>query len=254
MIKRKIKIAKTEARGRMHVAKNIVCQDKTYVHRYKDKRSAIIALADGAGSCQYSHLGAKAVVMNIGRIVSSNFSKYFSDSDSARYEITKYLHAGLQMESRKRDIEFKQLSATLLFCYVVRKGKSIRYLAGHLGDGVIVMQNREGTKILSHPDNGEFANTTFFVTSPKAKDYLRIYTGEIQGDAGFMLMSDGTAECLYNKAERKPVPACDKIFRWFNYYSQQKCNRVLDKVMRQYIQPMSMDDCSVAVIKTVGID
>lgn len=48
------------AQGKSHIKNNTPCQD--YCDYYIDEDSSMIALSDGAGSCQYSHIGSKLLV------------------------------------------------------------------------------------------------------------------------------------------------------------------------------------------------
>ena len=61
---------------------------------------------------------------------------------------------------------------TLLFVSI----KNNKYIAGHIGDGIIGIIDEKGDAIvLSEPENGEFANTTYFTTSENYKYHLRLY-------------------------------------------------------------------------------
>ncbi|GGC63568.1 hypothetical protein GCM10011400_59250 [Paraburkholderia caffeinilytica] len=126
--------------------------------------------------------------------------------------------------------------------------KSGRYLAGHLGDGMIAMDDGVGEVItLSHPDNGEYANTTF-VTEPDAVQRLRIYAGECAASA-FAVMSDGTAESLYLRATGQPARlALSKRFHWTRTFPRSKTEGILAQNLEQAFAGKTTDDCSIGLM------
>ena len=88
----------------------------------------------------------------------------------------------------------ERLASTLLAVAV----KDRRVIICHLGDGAIGAVTSEGSKVVSAPDNGEYANSTYFVTGQKASDHLKITKKAITDELGFFLMSDGTADYCYD--------------------------------------------------------
>ena len=250
----KIKVAGHAVQGRGHAAQNMVCQDKVYVFRFRDKRSASVALADGAGSCSHSQIGAEYAVQNIGDIIHEDFDAYFMSPEAAGVKIVSRLQAGLKAFADTENIDFESLSSTLLFIYVRRNGKGAKYFACHIGDGVIAVMNRKTVQVLSHPENGEYASSTFFLTSSKASDHLRIHTGVLKGNAGFLLLSDGTAEGLYHKRYGTLAPACELMLRWFDKHPQEKIYKVIRKNLEKVFTSLTLDDCSVAALGITGME
>ena len=238
--------------GRGHALNNTVCQDKVQICRFKGKRSAFVALADGAGSCTNSHLGAGFAVMEIGKIVRKNFDRFRMDPGSAGPEIVDALQSGLASLAKAEGVDIKSLSSTFLFVYARISRKAIHYIAGHIGDGVIGMLENGSLRVLSHPQKGEYANSTIFLTSSKAASYLRIYSGSIRGNAGFLLMSDGTAESLYLHRSRQFAPACKKILKWFEKHSQEKVRAAFARNLDEIFREKTFDDCSIAAMAITG--
>ena len=72
------------------------------------------------------------------------------------------------------------------------------------------MKNNE-LKIASYPENGEFVNTTIFVTSKDALSTMKLMKGQINGITGFALMSDGTETSLYNKRDKNLASGLKKL-------------------------------------------
>ena len=71
-------------------------------------------------------------------------------------------------------LPLEELGCTLLF-YACGGG---RFLAGHLGDGLMALVQGEDCRPLSLPENGENPSETWFVTSPDALEHLRLLRGD----------------------------------------------------------------------------
>ena len=104
--------------------------------------------------------------------------------------------------------ELSSLACTLLFAAV--KGSTC--LVGHIGDGVICCRGDEKLKAVSLPSNGEFANSTTFVTLPDALSDFRLYRDKTDKIDGFCLMSDGAAESLYDRKTHAVANMVGKVF------------------------------------------
>ena len=250
----KIKVAGHAVQGRGHATQNIVCQDKVDVVRFPDKCSALVALADGAGSSTHSHIGAEYAVSEIGKIIRDRFELYFEDPEKAGSDIVDRLQRGLRGLALAHSVPFKSLSSTLLFVYVRRSRKITRFFAGHIGDGVIAIRRRNKCEVLSYPENGAFANSTVFLTSVKAVEHFRVYSGTFKGNVGFLLLSDGTAESLYVKRNGAMAPACDTIQSWFDKYPQKKVAMAINRNLELVLKKMTLDDCSIAALGITGIE
>lgn len=248
------KVACARVVGRAHVSAQMPCQDFVSVRR--SSAMACVALADGAGSRSRSELGAEAVVRTTLRMLSSQFDEIFrmcgQADDVGRRHIHGELLKSLSRAARKEKCDVSALASTLLF--VAHKGN--RFLAGHIGDGVIARIDDAGAPhTLSSPDNGEFANSTVFVTDPIALERFRLTRGAAEVNAaGFVLMSDGCAESLYDKRSGVPAAAISRLHAWNQELSRKKMDAVLLANLEQTIAKKSTDDCSLALLSIRGGD
>lgn len=237
--------------GRSHAATATPCQD--YVATRSTRGMACMALADGAGSRQHSASGAEASVKAALRLLSRDFDALhdLSQSDSAQVA-NKVLDACLGALGRKaRTLQtgVEQLACTLMF--VAHKGD--RYLMGHLGDGAIMLETAPGQmEVLSHPQNGEYVNTTFFVTDRDAHMHLRIAAG-VHATPSFALMSDGTAESLYLRANGQAAPALHKLFQWNRDLSRVRMEGVLSANLEQAFGRRTSDDCAIGLLSALPV-
>jgi len=143
--------------------------------------------------------------------------------------------------------DLSDLASTLLFVAV----KDGVYLAGHLGDGVIGVLREDRVDVLSTPKRGEFANTTYFVTQADSDIRLRLYTGPTDEADGFILMSDGAAESLFDRARKVMAPAVQRILGWLDEHPPLAVTRALYYNLNSIIIEKTNDDCSIAVLKLV---
>lgn len=234
--------------GRSHVQSSTPCQD--YVSSRQGRDIACIALADGAGSRARSEFGAEVAVKATIRFVCKHFDMLWEqaaeDSGEVARQLTEYCLAALRRKARTLECAVEDLACTLLF--VAQQGE--RYLIGHLGDGLIARLTGDGrVEALSHPDNGEFANTTRFLTDPSAVRRLRIARGTDDGSGGFAIMSDGTAESLYLKASRTPAAsAIQKLLGWNAALPRARMEAILAANLEQAFARKTTDDCSIALL------
>ena len=244
-ILQKIGHAHAYAQGRGHIKNDIPCQDRAVSWVNPNKNFGISVLADGAGSCALSHIGAEITTQKVIEIIRDNFDKLLLVSPN---KIKKFVISHIWEELRKyaslNNVPIKELSSTLLFVAV----KGSKYLAGHLGDGVIGYSNLNDIKVLSKPENGEFSNVTFFTTSKSAPKKLRIYKGALAHMDGFILMSDGAEESLYDKKNNTLVTVNNEIINWLKNHSSEDVSKALKTNLTDFMIQKTFDDCSLGIL------
>jgi len=267
------KIASSYIIGQGHISKNIPCQDRTFklvekkflqkaVKRkvFKNRKGIKktikvidnqnsfygLSLADGAGSCKHSDIGAELITKNILFYIKINFDSLFRNEN-----ISLTLINYIENELKKRttdNISFKDLSSTLLFISI----KDNKFIIGHIGDGVIgMLDNKNNLKTISKPDNGEFSNSTFFTTSVKYKERLRILKGTLKSANGFILMSDGSEDSLYDKKKEILSDTNKIIINWLDNNSEKEVEKALYNNLEQIISKQTNDDCSIGIMKRI---
>lgn len=150
----------------------------------------------------------------------------------------------LRRHVRRKKYGIEDLACTLLFAAY----KDGHVLAGHLGDGVIGIQDGTEVRVLSLPENGEYANSTFFVTDKGALSHLRIYQFDLTGSVSLMLMSDGTAESLFDRSTEDLAPAVATMFSWARKLPTKKMSEVLTQNLEQIFRAKTTDDCSIVIL------
>ena len=238
-----------QVRGRGHERDGTRGQDRTaYLSRHGVQ---VLCLADGAGSAEYSEFGAQAVVEEGCALLAERFPDLIAsaDAEEARQLILERLLSRLTGVADKQGCAVPELAST--FLAVAVSGES--FIAVHVGDGVIGYVKQDRLQVISTPDNEEFANQTTFVTSPSARVSIRLYRGDLKGVAGFITMSDGTSESLYDFRSKTLAPASAKLIEAVGKprRAQSKNSRYkkrLRKFVNTRLRSATKDDCSLGIL------
>ena len=258
MIFHRWKNAKLAVIGKDHISDNKPCQDK--VESYAQNGIYAIALADGAGSRKFSDKGAEIVTKTVVKYLVEQFDDLiismenektdspFTAYHSLRKRLIVHISEALNAYTiSNSNVEYRDLASTMLFVVF----KDDQYVMGHLGDGLIVSyQYQLGEafpKIMSIPENGAASNITFFMTENDVDQHLRLYKGDMSNILGFLLMSDGPEEVLYD--ERTGLNAnVESLFTNFHLKDTQTYAQQLQRLLSERIAQISYDDLSLNLI------
>ena len=265
------KFAKSRIQGRSHEKAEppIKCQDYYYPENTEEiQKNGIyaIVLADGAGSAPYAHFGSQTTVKAVFDYLcnEANFESLCrvpylsaSEADEIKNNLRNEIIEKLNLEKERLsaeypDVSLKSLASTLLFAAI----KEDKYVVGHIGDGFIAaLYENEGGKTsaepVSMPENGRFVNETFFVTDENMTGHLRLSSGNLETEKGiitsFALMSDGTADVLWMKKERKFRDGLDKLMSNVFNNNAETQNYLSDDLLPK-IKNVTSDDCSIIIV------
>lgn len=238
------KTAEYAIMGRGHERTQVPCQDKTY--SISRNGTAVIALADGAGSAALSHLGAETATQAIAHELADHFDELIlnPDGQAVKERLLKVSVDALNKTAKENQCSLQDLACTLLAAAI----KDEFFLLIHLGDGIVAMEKNQELKLASAPDNGEYANSTYFLTSKNAIRHLKLFKGSTQDLNGFALMSDGTAESFYHRKSGQLSIGVKKMMDLSVLISDEKFDSFLDASFKQVIRTNTQDDCSIALI------
>ena len=150
--------------GTSHVQSGLPCQD--YCAGTIAGTTLVAACADGAGSAEFSQLGSKAAVDRFMELASR-------DAMPTKEQVEAWVDAArarLLEEAAANGATPRQLACTFLAALV---GDGWAAFA-QVGDGLIVFDGPEGYVLAFWPDNGEYANTTRFLSENDYQQHLRI--------------------------------------------------------------------------------
>ena len=251
-MKTQCKTAGAAVIGSSHTKNHKPCQDKVY--SLFENNVTVCSLSDGAGSCSKSEIGADVCTKFIVSFLCEHFDETYKQNEDAISKLLVYrINEKLTQIAAELEISLIDLSSTLLFVAV----KKDKFIAGHIGDGLIGIFDESGSKMLSPPENGEYENQTYFVTSGNALEHFRIYKDNLESITGFILMSDGPYKSLFDRKTEQLTDANLSFFSWLadEKNSQEKVEEALKKALSNIIEAKrTSDDCSINLLSTKHID
>ena len=179
--------------GKGHISLGVPCQDAfDYVSR---NGRLIAAICDGAGSASRSEIGATSCAKTVSAFLSSCQGRPEDACD--RQIISQAVERArecIDAHSSEIGLPSRELACTLVGAVCHDEGGCLF----HIGDGVGVVEFDDGTSVLSLPENGEYANETYFVTQDEWSAHLRVtpFSGRVRCLA---LMSDGAMSFAFKK-------------------------------------------------------
>lgn len=199
--------------GKGHIERNIPCQD-AHKHEMLNENWGIAILADGAGSCDNSHIGSGFIVEKGSQLFTSlvekrgwiKKSKLPTDKTWRKWAVHTLTEIKKQLTqfSKEEKFELNTLSSTIIVLIFSPKG----LLSAHIGDGRAgYCDTTNSWKSAITPFSGEQVGTTVFLTteyvweSPELYIETRVIYSNIKA---FTLLSDGCETGCYECYLKKP--------------------------------------------------
>ncbi len=187
--------------GKSHIDAGTPCQDAFFSELAGE--TLVAAVCDGAGSQPLSHIGSSAlsrlVVQSLARRLCTGESLLDLDAgcfaDAVADAVTA-ARGALEAEAQAAGIGLDSYAATLVGVV----GDGDRGYFFHIGDGQGVAEavDASQTPVLSLPENGEYANETYFATGAAWREHLRV-TPITWPAQRLLLMSDGAASFVLGR-------------------------------------------------------
>lgn len=240
-------VIQTYLQGSRHKKNNQPCEDRTYSLALNGVDA--IALADGAGSHNYPHAaeGADCVTREICRFFCEKFDELYETEDIATIQRAIMVRCQNALSKKAEQMGLNDIStmASTLLAVAVKDGKAI---SCHLGDGAIGAVTDDSIKVISAPENGEFASTTYFMTLPNAEQYIHFSKFDVNNTAIYFLMSDGTCDYSYDDVHGLFLDGAAKLA--LMVYDKMGEIKLTETVQKHLIEPDSgSDDCSFIALK-----
>lgn len=150
--------------GTSHVQSGMPCQD--YCAGVSSGTTLMAACADGAGSAELSQLGSKAAVDRFIEVACG-------DAEPTKEQLEAWVDSARESLLEAASVAGstpRQLACTFLAALV---GDGWVAFA-QVGDGVIVFDGPAGYELAFWPENGEYANTTRFLSDDDYRQHLRV--------------------------------------------------------------------------------
>ncbi len=200
--------------GKSHEKLGQLCQD---AHHWEVLPEGVVvaAVADGAGSAVLGKVGAIVATQTAIETISSN-QDMPSSSDEAGWQLRLRdalvaAKIAVEAEALACQVKARDLATTL----IVAIASPSLIAAAQIGDGVIVVSDRQGNLIaLTTPQRGEHINETTFLVSPNALDIAQIVLWH-GATASLAIMSDGLQMLALEINQGKPhAPFFNPLFRF----------------------------------------
>ena len=202
-------------RGRTHAMKGTCCDDDFTIAYHEKSKVHFLAVADGAGSAEFSRQGSKMAVnaarakfFELLNLEGKDYQKLSQKNEQELAYITKAMfkeavqaaYFAQEKEARDAAIELKSLSCTLLLAFTLplidRKWFTACYWVGD-GAAAIFDSATKNVRLLGEVDSGLYSGETQFLTLSEAnvdKITTRIYTDIRDYPPILLLMTDGVSD------------------------------------------------------------
>ena len=196
--------------GASHVRSGVPCQDFSVVADLPGNGGLLLACADGAGSARHAEVGAetacRALVAEVNRFAGAGGRIDTVTKDTAGTWLDA-VRAAIQRQADAASLPTREFACTPVAALV--GDASAAFL--QVGDGAIVTAFPAASpEVVFWPEQGEYANTTYFVTGVDARLILRVPSsqGPERRECAVELVS---AMCVYVRTMRGSEEADGEI-------------------------------------------
>lgn len=215
--------------------------------------AAVMAVSDGAGSSRYSQYGSRAAciagVASLTRQINRN------PAIAVKEHLMRSALQRAVRSARRSVIEAAKSShrapglvnVNEYACTIMLALASARFVGvAHVGDGCVVAGNGEEWRLLSEPDNGEFANETRFLTNPRNLPRVTVSSGS--DISCVAVITDGLQDVALSRGEAPFDRFWTPLYRALTRSSPPAPHAVLDTLLRKVADAgKATDDCTIAV-------
>lgn len=231
--------------GTSHLRLQTPCQDASYVMLHDDK--IIIAVADGLGSAAHSEIGAN-IACKVATDSISNAMKSDATADLQTLCTAAFTDArnAISAEATAQEKQLRDFACTLLLVIIDHE----RWVVQHIGDGAVVGFLPDGSiKTISAPDNGEFINSTYPLTSTDYLTQLR-FTTQTESLSGVAVLSDGVQPMCINYKTGAAFPGFfSPLVTWLRTLATPSAaNEIMQKMLNsEQFRQKSDDDMTLVL-------
>ena len=222
------KMASASVVGTAHLRTGQPCQDSTQFRCLPitgaPADTLIAAVADGAGSAPYSDQGSRlAAASSINAIAGSLAGRPGSVDPEALQQILAAsidaAHHAVNDLAEANEHRPREYATTLLVAVHVNGVLG----AAQIGDGAVVAAGADSEYVLiTHPDQGEYANETSFVTESRYLDTLQVSVIPGLRARYIAMFSDGIQNLVLDYRDpAEPVPHTPFFRGVFSWLEQQ---------------------------------
>ena len=198
--------------GSHHLLEGTSCQDAQAFYSTQD--ALLVAIADGLGTALYARQGAQQAVQAAVEAARDRLATVVPNDEAGWLDLLHHTlqgtRANLEEEAHRQDASLDDFATTLIFVILTHEWLA----AAHIGDGATVLLDADGKfSTLMPPQNGEYANETFSLTSPDALERIAYHVrqGNLQA---LGLLTDGLQRLSIHQIDGSPhVPFFAPLFQ-----------------------------------------
>jgi len=188
--------------GKAHTARGEPGQDscRAGTIRISDTDFFIGIAADGAGSTKDGGQGADIACRTLFALITDTLEKsdeFSLITDDVIRDWISTSHEAIVTEAQESGKKLRQYASTVI-CAVAGNDRAIYF---QIGDGAIVTGSGPEYQTIFWPEQGEYANTTYFITDDNYLSHLKILHAETPDEIA--LFTDGLQNLVLSFAEKK---------------------------------------------------
>jgi Protein phosphatase 2C len=228
------KIISASEKGTSHIQSADPCQDYSYIEvldEIGEEKFLLAIVADGAGSALKPIEGAEQVCNFAIRYI----KEWLVDNQGASFsnEIVQSwvaaTHEFIVGYAKKEEMQPRDFACTLLGAVIGQENAAFF----QIGDGAIVIADENKYKVIFWPENGEYANMTYFVTDEEALNHLQVLIDVAPNELA--IFSDGLQSlALVYESKTAHAPFFIPMFKRLQY-SEKSSLEGLQEELHQFL-------------------
>ncbi len=239
--------------GTSHLENGTVCQDCCWADEIQssdNKHYLVTLVSDGAGSAlqgaKGSELSCEILLASINHAIEQQQNPL---SKSNVIEWIKITQQAIILLAEKNNLTPRDYACTVLGAIITAE----EALFFQIGDGAIVVAQRDIFGVVFWPDSGEYANSTYFITDENALKNLRITHVKSKINE-IALFSDGLQHLALSYDSKTPHPPFfEPMFTVMRQRKTTNCDD-LDEQLKLFLSSDAMnartDDDKTLVLAT----
>jgi hypothetical protein len=242
-------VAGASVAGFSHQDAGTDCQD-AYEVKITANAFFVCVVSDGAGSAPRSIEGARVISSDMVRFIAEQANTLSNTSD-VRFDeliVRQWVQSGIELVREHLTQRAAETNGSLSDFHATMVG-AVAGLSGgvffHIGDGAACAARADDLEdaVVSLPENGEYANETFFVTEQGWRDHLRL-TSFGPAYNTIALMSDGVTPFALTSGFAKPYrPFFEPLSRHLTMHTRGDGERALNATLQKAeIRKITGDD------------
>lgn len=229
-------------KGTSHEATNIPCQDSNsclVVEVDNSSQFLIAIVSDGAGSAVKAEIGSTETCHKFSDYLKNSLEVGISlkeiTQDFFHNWITEYQNE-LTIKAASKELTIRDYASTFLVAVISDNSACF----AQIGDGAIVVKGEDGEySYMFAPQNGEYANETFFITDEKAVDQLQFEYLEKPFDQ-IAIFSDGIQNLVLD-LQNNTVNQ-NFFSEWFKWLGEVKDKNIGEKILEDYLNSQKINE------------